>query len=135
MKNYLVNIVESLANQLFDYFTIIDLEFEHSVPDFVSGNKNCITYIIYTLLYSATMMHPNIVKQKNQPKLEEKLIKIKVTMLRVNNEKFSYDLQFTLEIPCNPKQIQMYTSMIKQTDFVPQTETHQLVMYMLNKSK
>ncbi|CAD8088801.1 unnamed protein product [Paramecium sonneborni] len=118
LKNYVVNVIESMVNRLQEHYSLIQLEFEDGIPEKLLGNKNAIMYGLYAFLRSALL-----VEQKSD------ILTINVRIAQVYLDKSEYDLEISISYPCSNKQMKLYC----QDEY--ENENERLLLYMINQCK
>ncbi|CAD8092531.1 unnamed protein product [Paramecium sonneborni] len=118
LKNYVVNVIESMVNRLQEHYNLIQLEFEEGIPEKLLGNKHAILYSLYAFLMSALL-----VEQKSD------LLTINVRIAQVYLDKSEYDLEISISYPCSNKQMKLYC----QDEY--ENENERLLLYMINQCK
>ncbi|CAD8182992.1 unnamed protein product [Paramecium octaurelia] len=118
LKNYVVNVIESMVNRLQEHFNIIQLEFEEGIPEKLVGNKHGILYSLYAYLMSAML-----VEQKSD------LLTINARIAQVYLDKSEYDLEISISFPCSKKQMKLYC----QDEF--ENENEQFLLIMIKQCK
>ncbi|CAD8087355.1 unnamed protein product [Paramecium primaurelia] len=118
LKNYVVNVIESMVNRLQEHFNLIQLEFEEGIPEKLVGNKHGILFSLYAFLMSAML-----VEQKSDN------LTINVRIAQVYLDKSEYDLEISICFPCSNKQMKLYC----QDEF--ENENEKFLLIMINQCK
>ncbi|CAD8186215.1 unnamed protein product [Paramecium octaurelia] len=118
LKNYVVNVIESMVNRLQEHFNLIQLEFEEGIPEKLVGNKQGILYSLYAFLMSALL-----VEQKSD------LLTINVRIAQVYLDKSEYDLEISISYPCSTKQMKLYC----QDEY--ENENEKMLLIMIKQCK
>ncbi|CAD8184612.1 unnamed protein product [Paramecium pentaurelia] len=118
LKNYVVNVIESMVNRLQEHFNLIQLEFEEGIPEKLVGNKHGILFSLYAFLMSAML-----VEQKSD------ILTINVRIAQVYLDKSEYDLEISISFPCSNKQMKLYC----QDEF--ENENEKFLLIMINQCK
>ncbi|CAD8057264.1 unnamed protein product [Paramecium sonneborni] len=105
IKIQLCNLIETTVLKLYEHFNIINLIFENGIPELVAGDKRLLIFIFQTLLYSTRFCD----KQKGE-------LSIKCIISQINQDKSSYDLEFTLIFTCTPSVIKLYSQVFGLSD-------------------